>query len=414
MSIVPIRATTSATRCPTTSGPQTLQVAERRRPDPHAVGVGGPPVAHDEVAELALGRFDGMVGLARLRLDQPGHLAHDGPLRQSVEGLPDQPDGLPELFEPDQIPVVGVAPRAERHVELQLVVGGVRLVLADVAIDAGPAQRGAAEPQPDRVPGRDDADVPRALQPDPVVGQELLVLGDFLIHDLAELPDLDVPAGGNVQRKPADAHGVVGQPRAAVLLEQVENELALAERVEEHGHRPDVHGVGAQPEAMARDALQLGENRADVAGAAGHLDLHQLLDGLAVAQIVRGRRHVVHPVGQQNDLRPVPVLAQLLDAAVDVADDDVGVDHPLAVEPQHHPEHAMRAGVLRAHVDDELVGVEDGQCRCLASHDAITRSRLRPGRCADATTPSGSPATARPDPRADSPCAAGAPAIRPA
>ena len=32
--------------------------------------------------------------------------------------------------------------------------------------------------------------------------------------------------------------------------------------------------------------------------------------------------------------------------------------NPLAVDPQHHAEHPMRAGVLRPHVDHEVDGVE--------------------------------------------------------
>ncbi len=87
--------------------------------------------------------------------------------------------------------------------------------------------------------------------------------------------------------------------------------LALPERVQQHCHRSDVHGVRAEPEAVAGDPLQLGQDGADVAGTPRHLHLHQLLDGLDVAEVAGGGGHVVHPVRQQDDLRPVPVLAQL-------------------------------------------------------------------------------------------------------
>ncbi len=175
---------------------------------------------------------------------------------------------------------------------------------------------------------------------------------------VAELEHLLVPARRNVQRQPADPHRVVGEARAAELFEQVQDQLALAERVEEHRHRADVHRVRADPQAMARDPLQLAQDRPHVPRAARHLDRHQLLDRFAVADVVGGRRDVVHPIGQQDDLRPVPVLAQLLDAAVQIADHDVGVDDLLAVQAQHHAQHAMRARMLRAHVDHELVRVE--------------------------------------------------------
>ena len=70
-----------------------------------------------------------------------------------------------------------------------------------------------------------------------------------------------------------------------------------------------------------------------------------------VAEVVAGRGDVVHPVGDEHDLRPVAVLAQLLDAAVQIADHDVAVDDALAVEPQHDPQHAVRARMLRPHVE---------------------------------------------------------------
>ena len=190
----------------------------------------------------------------------------------------------------------------------------------------------------------------------------------FDVHDLAELEDLLVPARRNVQRQATDAHRVVGQTRAAELLEQIENQLPLAEGVQEHRHRADVHRVGANPQAMAGDPLQLAQNRAHVARAARHLERHQLLDRLAVADVAGRRGDVVHPVGQQDDLRPVAVFAELLDPPVQVADHDVGVDHLLAVEPQHDPQHAVGARMLGAHVEHQLVGVE---------HRAVVNNRCR-------------------------------------
>ncbi len=284
------------------------------------------------------------------------------PLRR----LPDDAQRLTELLEAHEIAIVGVAGRAERNVELHLVVRRVRFVLAHVARHARSSQRRTAQAEIDRLGRREDADALRPFQPDPVVREQAFVLIELAVHDVAELEDLLVPAGRNVERQAADAHRVVGEPRAAELLEEIENQLALAERVEEHRHRADVHRVRAEPQAVAGDPLQLAEDRPDVARAARHLERHQLLDRLAVADVVGGRRDVVHAVGQQDDLRPVAVLAQLLDAAMEIADDDVGVDDLLAVETQHHAQHAVRAGMLRAHVDHELVGVE---------HRAVVNSR---------------------------------------
>src|SRR5260221_289239 len=62
---------------------QALEVAERRRPDAEPVRVGGLAVADDEVAELALRRFDRVIGLPRRRLDEARHLADDRALGQA-------------------------------------------------------------------------------------------------------------------------------------------------------------------------------------------------------------------------------------------------------------------------------------------------------------------------------------------
>src|SRR5258706_6958833 len=114
----------------------------------------------------------------------------------------------------------------------------------------------------------------------------------------------------------------------------------------------------AEPQAMAGNPLQLAENRADVPRAARHLDLEQLLDRLAVADVARRSGHVIHAIGEQDDLGPVAVFAQLLDAAVQVAHHHVRVDDLFAVQPQYDPQHAVRAGMLRTHVEHEFAGVE--------------------------------------------------------
>src|SRR4051812_13333655 len=45
------------------------------------------------------------------------------------------------------------------------------------------------------------------------------------------------------------------------------------------------------------------------------------------------------------------VLAELFSAAVQVADNRIAISDQLAVELEHHAQHAVRAGVLRTHVE---------------------------------------------------------------
>ncbi len=67
---------------------------------------------------------------------------------------------------------------------------------------------------------------------------------------------------------------------------------------------------------------------------------------------------VVHPVGVGNPLPRREVLADLLGAAVQIADVRRDFADDLAVGPQHQAQHAVRAGVLRPHVDEHLVGAD--------------------------------------------------------
>ena len=68
-------------------------------------------------------------------------------------------------------------------------------------------------------------------------------------------------------------HAVAGDE-----LEQVEDLLALAERVPEHRDRTELERRRAEPDEMRVDAVQLAEERAHPRRLRGHLELEQLLD----------------------------------------------------------------------------------------------------------------------------------------
>ena len=87
-----------------------------------------------------------------------------------------------------------------------------------------------------------------------------------------------------------------------------------------------------------------------------HLHAEHPLDGEHHAELGGERREPVVPVGEHDDLPVVADLEQLLDAAVHVADDRLAVDDPLAVEGEPQPEHAVGGGVLRADVEDHVLG----------------------------------------------------------
>ena len=126
--------------------------------------------------------------------------------------------------------------------------------------------------------------------------------------------------------------------------------------------------MGAQPDDVRGDPLQLRQDHADVRGARGHRDPHHPLHRADQRLVVGRRRGVVHAVGVRN--RPVVGLAleDLLGAAVEVADDRLGVDDPLAVELHHHPQHPVRGRVLGAEGDLHLLAVGEGPRRLEVAH----------------------------------------------
>ena len=72
-------------------------------------------------------------------------------------------------------------------------------------------------------------------------------------------------------------------------------------------------------------------------------------------QLVVDRRGVVHPIDDRDVLVVVQVLAELFEAAVQVADVRRAADDALAVELEHEAQRRVRRGVLRAEVERPAV-----------------------------------------------------------
>ncbi len=64
----------------------------------------------------------------------------DRPARQLVEALVHDPHALTQLLHPHQVAIVAVAPGANRHLELQLVIHQIGMRLAKIMIHPATAQ----------------------------------------------------------------------------------------------------------------------------------------------------------------------------------------------------------------------------------------------------------------------------------
>ena len=160
----------------------------------------------------------------------------------------------------------------------------------------------------------------RALEPDGVLRQQVLVLVHAPGKLIDERPHALLPPPRRLERQPADAEVARHHALPGVHLEDAQNLLALAEAVEEHAHRADIDGVRPQPNQVAVEARQLGEHHPRPLRHGRDLEPQQLLHRQAVAQVVRERRQVVDAVGQRHRLLPRLDLELLFDARVQVAD----------------------------------------------------------------------------------------------
>ena len=156
----------------------------------------------------------------------------------------------------------------------------------------------------------------------------------------------------------ADPEVVEEHPLAGQRGQHVDDLVALDERPQDRRQPAEVEGHPAEEERVAGDPVELGGEDPDVLGAARHLDVHQLLEGQDRRPLVEQRAHVLERIRVADGLVVVGVLAQLLDAAVEVAEHRVEVDDLLAVELEDDPQHAVGRRVLGAHVDEHLAVAE--------------------------------------------------------
>ena len=379
-----------------------LQVHEARASDAQSVGLGA-AIGHDVAAQLPAGRFHRRVGLPRRHLEALGEelevvdqglhrLVDAGPGRRgdllvlhpvvaaghALDDLADQPHRLADLVQADGVAVEGVAVGADHDVEVQLVVGQVGLVPAQVPGVAGGAQDGPGGPEGQGLVGGDDPDALQALPPDGLAGHQGVVLLQPGRDEVEQGQDASSPAVGQVGGHATGADVVVVHPQAGDRLEEAQDLLALAPAEEHHRDRAEVHAVGGQEEQVAGDAVHLGHQHPDPGGPDRDLDPEELLDGQRERQLVEQRRGVVHAGDVGGALQVGQGLARLLHAGVQVADDRLGPQDGLTLELEHEPQHAVGRRVLGTHVDDHRLVVGSADVRSRAAASASDRRSTAP------------------------------------
>jgi len=198
-------------------------------------------------------------------------------------------DRLEDLVEADLVAVEDVAVRGVDHVEVDVVVGEVRLRLAEVPREAGGPQDGTGGVEGQRLLRGDHADADGALAPDRVLGQQGVVLGDAPFDLVAQLEHVVLPAVGKVGGQSAGADEVVVHPQPGDGLEQPKRLLALAPAVDHHRHRAEVHAVGGLEQEVRADAGDLDEHHAHPGRALGELEVEEAFHRHREHELVRQR-----------------------------------------------------------------------------------------------------------------------------
>ena len=111
-------------------------------------------------------------------------------------------------------------------------------------------------------------------------------------------------------------------------------------------------------------------------------DIEQLLVGHDRRPLVEQAADVFERVDLADRLVVVGVLAQLLDAAMEIAEHRVEVDDLLAVELEDDPQDAVGRRVLRAHVDEHLAVAERVELGLTLGPWRVRRDRLEDAKLA--------------------------------
>ncbi len=281
------------------------------------------------------------------------------PRAQAVEALPDDSHRLLHLLDAAEIAVVDVAVLPHRNLEFVRLVAEIRRRLPHVVGNAASTERRAGAAEIDRLLGGERADADRALHPYPILREQILVLSERGREFREELAHRRHEGIRDILEETAHAEVRGRHTGAGAQVVQVEELLPLAEAVEEDAHRPEVERMGPEPDQVRGDPRDLEEDDPEGLCAIRHLGSEDLLDRADVRHVVSERRHVVHPVGHRERLGVRLRLHDLFHARVEVAHHGLQAHDGLAVQFDDQPQHSVRGGVLRPHVDGD--GLEFGR-----------------------------------------------------
>ena len=113
----------------------------------------------------------------------------------------------------------------------------------------------------------------------------------------------------------------------------------------------DVAG-NAQPQIVGVQTLQLRHNHADILAALGHIHAGNGLHRLGIVERMGVGADTAHTLHQDDGLNEIALRGQLFDAAVVIADGNLGVGDHLTVGNELCVDRLLQRGMVRADGDD--------------------------------------------------------------
>src|SRR5581483_2494887 len=196
-----------------------------------------------------------------------------------------------------------------------------------------------------------------ALQPELVIGEQIVILLQTLREDIGKCLHLVVESERQIGLEATRADIAGHHAHAGNVFKDIQDHLAFAEAVEEDALRTQVERARPQPDEMASNALKLGENDTSIFDLIADLifDAQQFLNGQGIAQVIAERSQVIHAVGKHQRLVIRLGLGSLFDAGMQKADIRDSLDHRLALDSEDEAQHTMSAWVLWPHIDGHRI-----------------------------------------------------------
>src|SRR5258706_1996324 len=316
----------------------------------------------DEIkTKLAFWGFDSTIRFARWYANLISRfLRVDRPLRDLLDGLLYDADGLPDFIEANEIAIVHISVVTNGYIKIKMVINTVWISATQVIRHARSSQDWSSNRIPDRIFSIQDLHTSQTLNQHFVLIEKafhFIGLGGQAIDD--QVFDLLHYIVGDIAYHTAKAEVVAHHPRARNGLKNVQDQFAFLECIDRGSvHHAEVVEHSPREDKVVLDAGELGHDHADIFGAFGDRDFHQLFDGNSVTKIIAHRVEIVEAVGIWNVLQIGIALSDLVVIAMQITHDRFESNDGLAVERECNAQYAMRGWMMMPHVHHDMVRFE--------------------------------------------------------